>query len=128
MNVGTAYMEKGANYMECREFESNIPGFITGELPDEKYDDFIGHYNSCSECNEELEILYLVHNTINSDDLDNESFNLKEKLKIHMKNMEDMVYKRYKCNFFRRLLLSAAQLTAYGAGVVFILKLLGVIN
>lgn len=114
--------------MNCIEFENNISGFIEGKLPDEKYDGFIEHYNSCSECNEELEILYLVHNTINSKDWDNESFNLKEKLKIHMKNMEDMVYKRYKYNFFRRVLLVIAQLMAYVAGTAYVLKLLGMIK
>ena len=114
--------------MNCREFEGDIPSFIAGELPDEKYDSFIKHLNQCNECKEELEILYLVHNTINSDEADDFSFNLKEKLNAHMKNMEDMVYKRYKYNFFKNSVIIMAEAAAYGIAAWFIIRIINIFN
>lgn len=112
--------------MNCREFESNIQSFIKDELPDEKYDSFIEHYNKCSECSEELEILYLVHHTINTDETDDFSFNLKEQLEIHMKEVEDKVYRRYKKRFLRNTSIILAEITTLASAVVFILIMLGV--
>ena len=114
--------------MNCREFESNIQSFITGEFDERKYDSFMEHYNNCSECREELEILYLVHNTINSDLSDEFSFNLRDRLKIHMKNMEDMVYRHYKYNFLKNFVIILAETVLSGAGITFILRLLNIIS
>ena len=114
--------------MNCREFESNIQSFITGEFDERKYDSFMEHYNNCSECREELEILYLVHNTINSDLSDEFSFNLRDRLKIHMKNMEDMVYRHYKYNFLKNFVIILAETVLSGAGITFILRLRNIIS
>lgn len=113
--------------MDCREFENNIRSFIKDQLPDEKYYSFIEHYDKCSECKEELEILYLVHRTINVDDPDNFSFNLKEQLEKHIKEVEDKVYRRYKRRFLRNVSIILAELTTCTAMVVFILIMSGII-
>lgn len=113
--------------MDCREFENNIRSFIKDQLPDEKYDSFIEHYDKCSECKEELEILYLVHHTINVDEPDNFSFNLKEQLEKHIKEVEDKVYRRYKRRFLRNVSIILAELTTCTAMVVFILIMSGII-
>lgn len=113
--------------MDCREFENNIRSFIKDQLPDEKYDSFIEHYDKCSECKEELEILYLVHHTINIDEPDNFSFNLKEQLEMHIKEVEDKVYLRYKKRFLRNVSIILAELTTCMAMVVFILIISGII-
>ena len=113
--------------MDCREFESNIQSFIKDQLPDEKYDSFIEHCDKCSECKEELEILYLVHHTINTDEPDNISFNLKEQLEMHIKAVEDKVYRRYKKRFLRNSSIILAEITTCTAMVVFILIMSGII-
>ena len=113
--------------MDCREFESNIQSFIKDELPDERYDSFIEHYNKCSECNEELEILYLVDHTIRADESDNISFNLKEQLGMHMRAVESRVYRRYKKRFLRNVSIMLAELATCMASVIFILIMLGII-
>lgn len=113
--------------MDCREFESNIQSFIADKLPDEKYDSFIEHYDKCSECKEELEILYLVHHTINADEPDNISFNLKEQLEMHLKAVEDKVYGRYKKRFLKNASIILAEVTTCTAMVVFILIMSGLI-
>ena len=112
--------------MDCREFESNIPSFIKDELPDERYDSFIEHYSKCSECNEELEILYLVDHTIRANESDNISFNLKEQLEMHMKAVENRVYRRYKKRFLRNVSIMLAELAAGTVSVIFILIMLGI--
>lgn len=110
--------------MNCNEFRGFINDFINSQLPDQVYDEFIDHYHSCDECNEELEILYLVHNTINSDQLENTSFNLNEKLRNHMKHMEELVYARYKYNFCRKTAITFAQVISGIGAVIFVIDIL----
>lgn len=110
----------------CSEFEQYIPVFIRGELPDNLYDKFIQHYEKCNECNEELEILYLVHHTVNSHSFDSGSLNLKEKMAEHMDDMREQVYRRYKFRFIKYSAIATAEVTTFVALIGYILYLLGI--
>lgn len=113
--------QKGILYMKCREFESNIQDFITGKLPDSKYGKFIEHYNNCKECNEELEILYVIHNTINNDTLDSQSFNLKDKLQSNIKEIERSLNRRYKFNILEKTIVMIAEIITLSASIFYVI-------
>ncbi len=99
--------------MDCREFTNNIKDFIKGTISDEKYEDFVKHNDSCDECHEELEILYLVQNTLTEEDYwENSSYNLNENLNNYFKKYTDMVYKRYKSNFLKGITLISAEIVS----------------
>ncbi len=112
--------------MGCRVFEENIQPFIDGSFPDDIYDEFIEHYNTCSECREELEILYLVHYALHSIDLDSSSLDLRDKLKKHMDNMKEQVYLRYKYRFLKNVTIGAAQFVTLVGFVGYLLYLIGI--
>ena len=114
--------------MKCSEFNSYIQDFIKDNLPDYKYDEFMEHYHECAECNEELEILYLVHYTINMSEsdsmVDDLSFNLKEKLSNHISAVENRVYRRYQHRLFRNGLIFLAEMISFISGLYYIYELL----
>ncbi len=112
--------------MTCREFESNIQNFIEGKLPISKCGKFIEHYNSCKECNEELEILYIIHNTINNETLDSQSFNLKDKLKSNIKEIEKLLDRRRKFDIFQKTIIMTAEVIALSASIFYVILTLTV--
>ena len=46
--------------MNCKEFAVAIPRFLEDELPDRQMPGFLEHFETCDECNEELQIQFLV--------------------------------------------------------------------
>lgn len=45
---------------EHKEFEKNIPDFLSDRLENETLEDFLDHYDHCSECQDELSVRYLI--------------------------------------------------------------------
>ncbi len=111
--------------MNCREFANNIKDFIKGTMPDEKYEDFVNHNDCCEECHEELEILYLVQNTLNEENyMEDSSYNLDEGLNNYFKKYTDKVYKRYKSNFLKGITLISAEIVSLASVIYCGLKFL----
>ena len=46
--------------LDCKDFENLIPGFIEGKLNYQTLKDFCRHVEHCEECREELNIQFLV--------------------------------------------------------------------
>lgn len=47
-------------FMDCKEFNRRIPEFIDDTLMGQDARNFLNHMSECAECNEELQIQYLV--------------------------------------------------------------------
>ena len=60
--------------MNCKEFESHIPAFIDKTLDYKTMEEFREHYESCSECREELSIQFLVRVGVQHLDNDDDKF------------------------------------------------------
>ena len=67
--------------MNCKEFESHIPAFIDKTLDFKTMKEFREHYESCSECREELSIQFLVSVGVQHLDNDDDNFDLNSELK-----------------------------------------------
>lgn len=46
--------------MKCKEFEKDIPDFLSDKLDEYKLPDFVAHVKNCKACEEELAIQYLT--------------------------------------------------------------------
>lgn len=94
--------------MECKEFNKNIDSFINDKMDEDLYEDFINHYNTCKNCNEELGIYYLAHKIFsNSPDLDNKSnekYNLSDSINEFISKKEEIIYKNYRYNYFHNMM------------------------
>lgn len=88
--------------MTCMEAQSLITAFINDELEIDKLEEFIGHIQSCDECNEELEVYYALLTAMKQLDEDRNLSNdfhqeLKEKLE---RSQERIIHLRY--NYYRK--------------------------
>ena len=77
--------------MNCREFESYIPAFIDKKLDFKTMEEFREHYETCSECREELSIQFLVSVGIRHLDNDDDDFDLNAELKKRMASNEKQI-------------------------------------
>ncbi len=77
--------------MNCREFESYIPAFIDKKLDFKTMEEFREHYETCSECREELSIQFLVTVGIRHLDNDDDDFDLDAELKKRMASNEKQI-------------------------------------
>lgn len=77
--------------MNCREFESYIPAFIDKKLDFKTMEEFREHYETCSECREELSIQFLVSVGIRHLDNDDDDFDLDSELKKRMVSNEKQI-------------------------------------
>lgn len=74
--------------MNCKEFESHIPDFIDKKLDYKTMEEFREHYESCSECREELSIQFLVSVGVQHLDSDDDNFDLSSELKKRLASNE----------------------------------------
>ena len=112
--------------MNCNEFKKQINSFIDNTIDDDNIEAFINHYKSCKDCNEELEIYYMVNKTFNQDFEDNtfsvpDSYDFKKRLNSKVAYYEEMIYKRYKRDFFFRLVVIGTELISLAFAIYFIL-------
>ncbi len=78
--------------MNCKEFESYIPAFIDKKLDFKTMEEFRAHYESCSECREELSIQFLV--TVGVWHLDNDddsAFDFEDELKRRLVSNDKLI-------------------------------------
>ena len=113
--------------MNCDEFRKQMNNFIQNNIDEDIIEDFIVHYKNCKNCNEELEIYYMIDRTFNSD-MDKEntvnisgSFDFKKRLHQKILYYEDMIYHKYKINFLLRLLLLGTNLISFIIAIYFII-------
>lgn len=117
--------------MNCNEFKQEMNNFIYNTIDDDKIEDFIKHYKECKDCNEELEIYYMINKTFNDDGADGDtvsvanSFDFKKRLNQKIAYYEELIYSRYKANFFMRLLICGTELISVGMAAYFIIAVLG---
>ena len=46
--------------MICREWQRRIPDFLNSHMPVQEQEKFIAHVRECTDCYEELEIMYML--------------------------------------------------------------------
>ncbi len=51
---------KEAPQMNCRQCESRISAYISGQMPMEEMQEFLDHVNHCPDCYDDLETTYTV--------------------------------------------------------------------
>lgn len=117
--------------MNCDEFKQEMNNFIYNTIDDDKIEEFIKHYKECKDCNEELEIYYMINKTFNDDEADGDtvsivgSFDFKKRLNQKIAYYDERIYNRYKANFFMRLLICGTELISVAMAVYFIIAVLG---
>ena len=117
--------------MNCSEFKSQMNNFINNTIDDNNIEEFINHYKSCKACNEELEIYYMVNKTFNQNfDEGNtvsvpDSYDFKKRLNRKVEFSEEMIYRRYKMDFFFRLVVIGTEFISLAMAVYFILNFFG---
>ena len=117
--------------MNCSKFKTEMNNFINNTIDDDNIEAFIKHYKSCKACNEELEIYYMVNKTFNQDfDEGNtvsvpDSYDFKKRLNSKVSYYEDMIYRRYKTDFFFKLAVIGTELISVAFAVYFILVFCG---
>ena len=62
--------------MDCIEFNKMIGPYLKGELSDEELNDFLHHLDHCAQCDEELEINYIVSEGMERLDRDKADYDL----------------------------------------------------
>lgn len=120
--------------MDCSEFKKQMNNFIYNTMDEEIVEDFINHYKNCKNCNEELEIYYMVNKTFNNDETNGDtvsipnSFDFKKRLNQKIAYYEEMIYHNYKVNFLLRILFMGTELVSLGMAVYFIFIIFGGAN
>ncbi len=86
--------------MICREWQRRIPDFLNGNMPVQEQEKFISHVQECTDCYEELEIMYMLAEGLK--ELENgtdNSFNFRRMLDKKLK-MAQLQCERYQ-NFMK---------------------------
>ncbi len=75
--------------MNCKEFVPLIKDFTDGTLAEEYYAEFVHHARTCEDCNDELEINYMIR--VGLEKIDNDDFSsldIKGDLSLKLKKYE----------------------------------------
>ena len=117
--------------MNCSDFKKEMNRFIENTMDDEIIEDFIEHFKECPQCNEELEIYYMINKTFNdkansssSYGMSN-SFDFKKRLALKIAHYEEVIYHNYKVDFLLKMLICGTELVAIIMAVYFIIFVLG---
>ena len=117
--------------MNCSNFKKEMNNFIYNTMDEEKAEDFIKHFKECTECNEELEIYYMINKTFNDMPATGDtvgmqnSFDFKKRLALKIAHYEEVIYHNYKVDFLMKFLISATELISIIMAVYFIISFLG---
>lgn len=117
--------------MNCSDFKKEMNNFISGAMEEDTAADFIKHFNECSQCNEELEIYYMINMTFNENMTINDSsgmsksFDFKKRLALKIAHYEESIYNKYKRKFIMSFFLNGTELVAIFMIVYFIIFVLG---
>lgn len=121
-------------HMNCVEFKKQMNNFIHNTIDEKIVEEFINHYKNCKECNEELEIYYMINKTFNNDKATGDtvsipnSFDFKKSLEQKISFYEEMIYHEYKVRFLLRLLYLGTEFVSIAMAVYFIFVFLGGAN
>ena len=114
--------------MNCSNFKKEMNNFIYNTMDEEKAEDFIKHFKECTECNEELEIYYMINKTFNDMPATGDtvgmqnSFDFKKRLALKIAHYEEVIYHNYKVDFLMKFLISATELISIIMAVYFIIS------
>ncbi len=118
--------------MNCSEFKKEMNNFINNTIDDDSIEEFINHYKNCKTCNEELEIYYMINKTFNQDSTSgnttvslSDSYDFKKRLNHKISKYDEMIYNKYKADFFFKLTVAGTELISLGLAIYFILFIFG---
>lgn len=110
--------------MKCEEFIKLVPDFIDDSLEEYYYDGFIKHAKECPDCQDELEIHYMIRVGLERIEEDStKSFDIKSELQnqlIRYENRADLIFKH---NVYRQIIFIIAEMCAFSISIIQILKL-----
>lgn len=100
--------KRTGNTMNCQEAQSNIMNYINHHLSNEQTKSFIEHIRSCPDCQDELEINYIVMVGLQQlDDGEIMSVDFRKKLKEDINLRYDMVRKEEERSHSLRVIIIA---------------------
>ena len=117
--------------MNCSDFKKEMNRFIENTMDEEIVEDFIKHFKECPQCNEELEIYYMINKTFNDKSNNSNSygmsnsFDFKKRLALKIAHYEEVIYHNYKVDFLLKMLICGTELVAFIMAVYFIIFVLG---
>ncbi|MDY6323488.1 MAG: hypothetical protein SPL99_00250 [Catonella sp.] len=102
--------------MDHAEFDKNIIPFINGTLPVKKRQEMIEHLSSCSSCNDELEVYYIILNCVRQLDADEDvTDNYHESYIEYIKKSERDIRRYYNRTVRHRIAFPIVTLLAVAA-------------
>ena len=117
--------------MNCSDFKKEMNNFISDTIEEDVVKEFIAHFKECPQCNEELEIYYMINKTFNDTytkseliDVSN-SYDFKKQLSLKIAYYQEKFYQSYKINFLMKFILSGTELVALIMILYFIIFVLG---
>ena len=117
--------------MNCSDFKKEMNNFIHDTIEDDVAEEFIRHFKTCHQCNEELEIYYMINMTFNDTSLSDEavgmsnSFDFKKRLSLKIAHYQELFYQKYKVNFIMKFIVSCTELVAIVMAIYFMIFILG---
>ena len=117
--------------MNCSDFKKEMNNFIHDTIEDDVAEDFIKHFKSFDQCNEELEIYYMINMTFNDTSTSEQtveitkSFDFKKRLALKIAHYQENFYQKYKRDFIMKFIVSGTEFVAIVMAVYFIIFILG---
>lgn len=104
--------------MVCRDWQRKIPDFLDNRMPVTEEEKFIAHVRTCTDCYEELEIMYMLAEGLKEleNDTDN-SFNFRHMLERKLKLAQQQC-ERYRSFMRIRGLIFCAMYSVTIIGIV----------
>lgn len=98
--------------MKCIEAQQLVKPYIKKLLSDREMERFLEHVENCPECYDELEIYFVIYETMedSTDEWGRDRYNFKEKLQQDMKSAKRYLYLRKAYRFFRFAVILLAEL------------------
>lgn len=81
--------------MDCRDIQSLITPYIEDKLDDNQLEAFLDHIKACTECQEELEVYFIVDSGLKQLDGKMESGNIKEILRDRLLASQQYIKNKY---------------------------------
>lgn len=106
--------------MDCQQIERLIVPYIENELADEQLEQFLEHVETCKDCQEELEINFMVALGLKQLDDFTENYNIKEEMAM----VKAAAYRQVQINRIGRIIYYVVNtLCAMGVLTVLLLQL-----
>lgn len=66
--------------MKCSDFQRRIPEIIKADVPDEELEEVLEHIQNCADCQDELEIYFVLNYGLSDEEDDSKNMNFIERL------------------------------------------------